>query len=381
MTPIRGLSEQRQLPRLGKIRLGLKVEGQKASYPRPTDFFVCPPEVKDVFGDEPRELNIMFPVEEEGLFASQWFKCYSATRGLICKGDGYTADRLIDAETGALADRTSKEVVRRDVNCQGQECPELQRKQCRPLLTLQFLLPDVEGLGIWQIDTSSVISIRNINSGLEMVRGLTGGRVAMLPLVLALGPVEVSPEGTKKKVYVLHLTARAKLADIQRIATLPASRVLLPPPLAPEDEEAPEELFPSGVIAEKEPNPDLDKALDEALGLIPPKVPQEANMGEAPKIGQDAGRPPSGSPEAVGPTDEGAGQGASPATPRNPATEAQRRAIFSISRSMGWADEEVKAVMVTRFQTEHTSMLSKREASDFIEWLRAGGQEPEVVEL
>ncbi|MDP2954555.1 MAG: hypothetical protein Q8O76_14730, partial [Chloroflexota bacterium] len=124
--PIKGISEQRQYPRLGKIRLGIKITGDKGEYPRPTDYLVCPPEVQAAYGEKPTELPIMFPVEDVALFAAQWYKCYSRTRGLICKGDGIMADRLVDAETGALADRNSQAVVWKEgVPCQGGECPEL----------------------------------------------------------------------------------------------------------------------------------------------------------------------------------------------------------------------------------------------------------------
>nr|MBC8477840.1 hypothetical protein [Dehalococcoidia bacterium] len=65
MTPIKGISEIVRLPRLGKIRLGLREDTGKGSiYPLPTDYFVCPEEVKRVFGEKPRELRIMFPTED-----------------------------------------------------------------------------------------------------------------------------------------------------------------------------------------------------------------------------------------------------------------------------------------------------------------------------
>ena len=55
---IKGLTDRPRPPRLGKIRLGVKTE---ASYPQSKDYFVCPPEVKAVFGDEPTELTVFFP--------------------------------------------------------------------------------------------------------------------------------------------------------------------------------------------------------------------------------------------------------------------------------------------------------------------------------
>ncbi len=99
---IKGLKEQRRLPRLGKIRLGEKALSQKGNpYPKATDYFVCPPEVQAVYGPQPRELDVMFPVEDEDVFLNVWYKCYGSGTGLLCKGDGEVATR-VDRETGEM---------------------------------------------------------------------------------------------------------------------------------------------------------------------------------------------------------------------------------------------------------------------------------------
>jgi hypothetical protein len=52
--PIKGIPEIVRLPRLGKIRLGIKKKTDAGvSYPSPTDYFVCPDELKKVFGEKP----------------------------------------------------------------------------------------------------------------------------------------------------------------------------------------------------------------------------------------------------------------------------------------------------------------------------------------
>lgn len=62
--PIEGVSDIRRLPRLGKVRLGIKVEPpDKHPYP-PTDFFVVPDEIKQYVGDRPKNLEMMFPVDD-----------------------------------------------------------------------------------------------------------------------------------------------------------------------------------------------------------------------------------------------------------------------------------------------------------------------------
>jgi len=249
--PIEGLSDVVRIPRLGKIHLGVKVEskGKKGvQYPKATDYFVVPDEVKAVYGEKPTELEIMFPVEDPEIFAQQWLRAYSLTQGLVCIGNGIDARRKVDIATGAMADHETKQWEWKELTCDSQECTEYQTKRCRRVMNLQFLLPQVPGLGVYQIDTSSFYSIVNINSMIKMIKGILG-RCSMVPLTLALGPIEVSPPGiTKKTVYIMHIKKNIKLAQLAQIAQLPLARVLIP---EPETEVPPDDLFPESVIAEQ----------------------------------------------------------------------------------------------------------------------------------
>jgi len=257
MAPIKGVSDIRRLPRLGKIRLGIKVEEpKKHPYPRATDYFVIPDDIKKYVGDKPKELQILFPVEDTEVFAPQFLKCYSFTQGLVCRGDGVKATRKVDVETGDIANHTTEQWVFKEMTCDPDTCPQAVgdpemsiRPQCRRVMNLLFVLPNVPGLGVWQLDTSSFFSIVNINSCLDVIRGLCG-RIAGIPLTLSLEPREVTPPGIKKKtVHVLHLRSNLKLADLQRIAAKPPAKALMPPA---EEEEAPEDLFPPEILAEAE---------------------------------------------------------------------------------------------------------------------------------
>ena len=214
MSPIKGLSEQRRLPRLGKIHLGEKVEkkmdnGKTITYPRATPYFVCPPEVQKIYGDKPTRLDIIIPVDDEEIWASQYYRQYSQSRGLVCKGDGVTCRRMIDTSNGTLAGRDTKEVTWREgCECQGRECPDYKSKACQEVMNLQFLLPKVPGIGVWQIDTGSINSIMNINNCATMLRAmLPNGKVSWVPLTLALEPMEVNnpDDGKKKTVHCMAL--------------------------------------------------------------------------------------------------------------------------------------------------------------------------------
>lgn len=252
MSPIHGLTERRRLPRLGKIHLGVKVANAKGvSYPKAVDYFVVPPEVAKFHGEKPKQLPIMFPINDEEAFASQYYRAYTRTRGLVCKGDGISANRMIDEATktadpetgeitGAIATAQAKEIEWvQNITCPGTHCPYYEKGECREIMNLQFLLPQVPGLGIWQLDTSSYNSILNVNSSLALIRQIFG-TVAGIPLYLTVEPTEVSPDGKKKTVYILNVRSPATLGQLARTKGQPMI-ALLPQG----DDEIPDLLFPT----------------------------------------------------------------------------------------------------------------------------------------
>ncbi len=250
---IKGVSEVVRLPRLGKIRLGIMKENDEGTpYPQPTDHFVCPEAVRRLFGDRPKRLRVMFPTEDSRQWASQHLKCYSASRQLVCRGDGEMAVARIDLASGELATHDPLATELRETGCRPETCRHYQEKHCRRVMSLQFLLPDCPGFGVYQLDTSSFYSIVNVNSALELIRGVCG-RVAMIPLSLRLVEQDVQPDGLHKRAHVLSLTAPHTLVGIQKYAQVPPGRALLE--LPPPDGEAPDDLFPDEVLGAERSGP------------------------------------------------------------------------------------------------------------------------------
>ncbi len=234
--PIKGISEVIRLPRLGKIRLGLKKNVEGMSFPEPTDYLVCPEEVKKVCGEKPRELRIMFPTNDPAQWASQYLRCYSENRRLICRGNGKIAV--------ARENSGDSESELREKPCHPLSCSAYQQETCRRVMNLQFLIPDCPGFGVYQLDTSSYHSMVNINSSLELIYNICG-RLAMIPLTLQLIEKEVQPEGRNKTAWVITLMPTYSLVETQRYAQLPPEQALvLPPP----DSEAPDDLFPEAIL-------------------------------------------------------------------------------------------------------------------------------------
>jgi hypothetical protein len=242
MSPIKGISEIVRLPCLGKIRLGTREVRDDGTYLIPADHFICPDEVKKVFGETPKELRIMFPTENSEQWASQYFRRYSPLGRLICRGDGETALVRTDFGMGQPVSRGRLPAEMKEISCNPRTCEYYQTSDCRRIMNLQFLLPDCPGFGAYQIDTSSYHSMRNVNSMVNFIRSICG-RVSMIPLSLHLVEQEVDPEGWPATAYILNITCSYSLAKMQRLAQgPPAEALLLPPP----DSEAPDDLFPLG---------------------------------------------------------------------------------------------------------------------------------------
>jgi hypothetical protein len=234
--PIKDLSDSVRLPRLGKIHLG--VRHPEKGYPMKSDYFVFPKDHSDfktlveTFGEKPKELRILIPVEDEEQWATQYYKAYNQTYGLVCKGDGETAMRMVDVNTGDLPDKDIPGTVTlKEIPCPGKSCPDYEAKRCHEVMNLRFILPEVPGLGVWQIDTGSINSILNINSCAKIIKRAFG-RISLIPLKLTLEstPVNNPETGKKQTVYVLHLRTDVTMTQLADAAREQAKAFLLEAP-------------------------------------------------------------------------------------------------------------------------------------------------------
>ena len=164
---IEGLTTLAELSRIGKIRLGEKTQGDKG-YPRAVDYFLVKKDditsaeavaaFKATYGEKPRDLIIEFTSNDKMTVFPHGYYCYGKV-GLICKGNGTEAERYEVLEDNKQRKyKTGKFSI---VECDPSECRKYEAKACKRIGRLQFLLPDVPSLGMWEIDTSSIVSIKN----------------------------------------------------------------------------------------------------------------------------------------------------------------------------------------------------------------------------
>ena len=203
---IKGLNDRFRLPRLGKIRLGIRREGANGKrHPVDLPHFVVPDAVKRVYGAEPTELKILLPSEDLREILPYAYKWYGASAGLKCKGDGEVAIRRWAEVEPALQATIAGPHAPNDLVGIPCPCPRLKNGDCTLKAHFLFLLPEVSVSGVWQIDTQSRANVLELSSVFRFLQRILG-RVAMLPLTLRREPVRRIVEGTPKTQHLLKLT-------------------------------------------------------------------------------------------------------------------------------------------------------------------------------
>jgi len=258
---IKGLSEVRRLPRLGKIRLGIKKtkkrdDGSTVEYPTEVDYFIFDPqtpselenkkiieEAAKLYGEKAKSIRIMFPVANPDVYFPQFYKRYGSSTSLKCKGNGETAVCSMEEFTKGLTVIGKDELGMPKVKCCGRECVHYKgdkaqgiKKECSEVGVLQVLLPELPGAGVWQISTGSYNSIVNLNSCITFITAACG-RAHMIPLTLERRAQEIIHEGKKTKHYILHIGMDFRLSELQKMATIDPTRMLLELPAPETDKE------------------------------------------------------------------------------------------------------------------------------------------------
>jgi hypothetical protein len=264
--PIKGLSDKRELSRGGFIRLGEKIkktrqDGKVVEYPAKIDYMRFDPLDENLIpvfekmtgpngephGPQPKELKVVFAGETVEECFPQFCDLYSAS-GLICRGDGETANRIIDG--------TNK---MEPVECVGsEECPFSKSKGrggkpgCKQVGRLQFFLADMPVLQVFQINTSSTHSIVAVNTGLENLKNITG-RIRGIEVTLRLIPRQVrEPGGKKVEIFCLDIVIPCSLRDAVDLPTLIGGVNVAQLEAPAVDDSLPEDLYPASQVTKVE---------------------------------------------------------------------------------------------------------------------------------
>ena len=259
-----------QLAERGKIKIGEKGEmktsqgGKQFAQPRKLDHFLITTLQRDAAGRLLPDAALMARLKPEGgkiteipvrllyddvdLNFMTRYACYKGNR-CWCSGDGETAQRL-SGQNG-----TYQEV---SCPCERQAPYYTGTDRCKILGTLQVLIEGTDRIGgVWKYRTTSWNTVNAILSSLTLIKTITGGPLAGIPLWMVLSPktVTVPTTGQNMVVYVVSLEYRGPEQELAELGYAiarrriehrvkleqiedDARRLLLPPHAEPMEEQA-----------------------------------------------------------------------------------------------------------------------------------------------
>jgi len=205
-----------KLPIGGRIRLGIKVKNEKGiEYPLETNYFVCPKEIRNIYGEEPTELTVFFPASDREKIFPQCYEKYGSNEAMLCQGDGEKSAQRKNLENG----RWEK------VKC---PCEHYNKKYdkttkiggCGKAGYLRFMIPSVSIGTFYQCRVGGTVSIEECNSAFYLADKTTGGYWAMIPFRMRRVLKKLTIPGTAKMKdhWVVTLEISASIEEIRRVA-------------------------------------------------------------------------------------------------------------------------------------------------------------------
>lgn len=210
--PIRRVEETKSAPIRGRIRLGVRQEVRKGvSRPVNVDHFVLTdaPDVIDVYGQEPDEIDIILPSDDIEDIIPTWLKLYAggtrredgstAPGRLLCRGDGPGTD----GSPGQAIHYAAKDPVTGVIptrECWGENCPDYKdakgRQVCYQNMQVICFIPRVSMGGVYLVNTRSWHSIRSFTNMVHWISRIRNGKLKGVPAKIVRRKREIqAPDG------------------------------------------------------------------------------------------------------------------------------------------------------------------------------------------
>lgn len=266
--PIKGLTDRRAptFPKIGDIRKGAK----KTREDRPgkdLDYFRYAPlegeeaaaaKFHEVYGDKPREINILLPFDELDRNFEAYMERHTAG-ALQCRGDSWTTSLWRDKE--GVMQHTSK------------QCPDKPCEGCKETGRLKVIIPELRRLAFVTVHTTSMWDIIELTENLRALKSMTGNGLRGIPLVLKRRPRMIStPRAGGKRVrqekWMLSIEADQSWVEAQleamRIQALPELPAEAGAETEPDIDTVTGEIIEIEEELEQEPKADGEVVVDDA---------------------------------------------------------------------------------------------------------------------
>lgn len=170
-------------------------------------------------GDKPQQIPVVMLYDDIELNFQTRYACYNG-RQLWCSGDGETARRMTKPAQAGQGNQPPQPAQYAEVQCPcHRQAPDYTgRDKCKINGNLSVMIQDVDVIGgVWKFRTTSYNSVVGILSSLALIKRITGGPLAGIPLMMTVNPKSVTDpvQGSQQTVYVVGLEYRGRINTLQ----------------------------------------------------------------------------------------------------------------------------------------------------------------------
>lgn len=212
------------LPERGKIKIGRKGkeitsrQGNKFQPPQKLDHFLITtlergqdgnftidPDAHEMFGEQPKQIPIRLLFDDPTLnFQSRYVAYTGKTMNRSC--DGETCEKRQEDGSYQLCDCQCVRLARDD------------KRRCKLNGVLSVMIEGAHAVGgVWKFRTTSYNTVKGIMSSLSLIRSITGGPLAGLPLIMRVAPrTVVSPsDGRIQTVHIVSIEFAGTMEELK----------------------------------------------------------------------------------------------------------------------------------------------------------------------
>jgi len=191
--------------KLNHFKVVLTTRGQDGN-------FLLDDEIHSIHGDYPKTLPVRLLYDDPELNFSCRYTCYKG-RTLWCSGDGENANRL--QEDGTLKERACP--------CRRQD-PQFKASgkdpACKIASRLSVIIDGAKVVGgVWVFRSTSYNTVTGLIGSLALIKSITGGPLAGIPLQLRITPklVQSPLDGRQQTIYVVSLEYEGSFEQLRKI--------------------------------------------------------------------------------------------------------------------------------------------------------------------
>lgn len=259
--PIKGLTDRGlAFPQIGKIRKGApKTEnapGKDLSYFRIETDDETSVKLREIYGEQPRQLNIVLAFPDIDRVWQAWEEAYTAGR-MVARSDGERMMYWVTPGTGELKVLNGEpETPRPEDGIVGYYVSKNQKLpiKLRPVGRLNVVIPELRRLAYFTVMTTSTYDIINISQQLRAVDEIarrTGKSLAGIPLVLSRRPAQISTptqDGTRVRREKWLLSVEVAPSFVDGLIALPpqGATLELPAGMAEQGDDEDDEYYEDG---------------------------------------------------------------------------------------------------------------------------------------